>query len=173
MESTRRSVSLSTLLWAGIFGGLISGLVKLGWENILPTRTALRNLTNPPQMLLQQIGIPKHITHLTYTYSGAQMPWVSFIVHFGFSIAFAIIYCLLAQKYAKITIGQGMVFGLAVWVAFHLIIMPLMGTVPAIWNQPIEEHISEALGHMVWMWTIEVFRSNWVLKYGRSRSLLD
>lgn len=34
MESTRRSVSLSTLLWAGIFGGLISGLVKLGWENI-------------------------------------------------------------------------------------------------------------------------------------------
>ncbi|WP_129045127.1 YagU family protein [Companilactobacillus metriopterae] len=143
---------------AGILGGIISGIVKLGWEVLLPPRTIARNLTNPPQELLQQIGFPSHFTHLTYTYSGQQMPWVSFIMHFGFSITFALLYCILAEKFPKITWGQGTVYGLVIWIAFHLIIMPLFGTVPAIWNQPFQEHFSEALGHIVWAWVIEIFR---------------
>lgn len=31
--------------------------------------------------------------------------------------------------------------------------MPLMKTVPSPKDQPLEEHISEALGHIAWMWT--------------------
>lgn len=151
--------NIINLVIVGILGGIISGIVKLGWENLLPPRTVARNLTNPPQELLQQMGIPAHITHLTYVYSGLHMPWVSFIIHFSFSIVFAIIYCILAERFPKITIGQGTVFGLAVWVAFHLIIMPIMGTVPPVWKQPFAEHLSEALGHMVWMWVIDVFRT--------------
>ncbi|WP_125761295.1 YagU family protein [Companilactobacillus hulinensis] len=149
---------LKAVLLSGLLGGIVSGIVKLGWEVLLPPRTIARNMTNPPQELLQQFGFPRTFTHLTYTYSGQQMPWVSFIMHFGFSITFAIIYCLLAEKYPKVTLGQGTIFGLGVWVAFHLVIMPLMGTVPAVWNQPFEEHFSEALGHMIWMWVIEIFR---------------
>ncbi|MFD1471637.1 YagU family protein [Companilactobacillus mishanensis] len=143
---------------AGILGGIMSGIVKLGWEVLLPPRTIARNLTNPPQELLQQFGMPEKITHLTYTYSGQQMPWVSFIMHFGFSITFAIIYCVLAEYFPKVKMGQGTVYGIVIWIAFHLLIMPLMGTVPAVWNQPLSEHFSEALGHAVWAWTIEVFR---------------
>ena len=33
----------------GITAGLVAGLVKLGWENILPPRTPERDQTNPPQ----------------------------------------------------------------------------------------------------------------------------
>ena len=36
--------------------------------------------------------------------------------------------------------------------------MPAMGTVPAPWDQPLEEHFSEALGHVVWLWSIEIVR---------------
>ena len=32
-------------------------------------------------------------------------------------------------------------------------IMPAMKTVPSVHDQPWEEHLSEALGHAVWMWT--------------------
>ncbi|MFT8872612.1 MAG: DUF1440 domain-containing protein [Sporolactobacillus sp.] len=150
---------LSSVIITGILGGIISGIVKLGWECLLPPRTVARNATNPPQQLLQQMGIPSHITHLTYVYSGISCPWVSFIIHFSFSIAFALIYCLLADKFPKITIGQGTVFGLGVWVAFHLIIMPAMGTTPPTWKLPFSEDFSEAIGHMVWMWVIDVFRT--------------
>ena len=71
-----------------------------------------------------------------------------------FSISFATAYAALLEKKVKwLTVDQGVPFGLAVWIAFHLVIMPLMKTVPSPKDQPLEEHISEALGHIAWMWT--------------------
>lgn len=146
--------SLQPIVLAGIAAGTISGLVKLGWENILPPRTADRNAVNPPQTLLQQLGLPAKFTQATYTYSGEQLPWVSYLVHFGFSISFATAYAgLLDKKVRLLTIGHGIPFGLAVWVAFHLVIMPALKTVPAASDQPWQEHLSESLGHAIWMWT--------------------
>jgi len=34
--------------------------------------------------------------------------------------------------------------------------MPMMKTVPSAKDQPTEEHISEALGHIAWMWTNDI-----------------
>ncbi len=139
---------------AGTAAGVISGLVKLGWENILPPRTPERDKVNPPQTLLQQLGIPAKYTQATYEYSGQKLPWVSYLVHFGFSISFATAYAALLEKKVKLlTVGQGIPFGIAVWIAFHLVIMPAMGTVPDAADQPAEEHVSESLGHAIWMWT--------------------
>ena len=97
---------------AGVLGGIVSAIVKFGWEVPLPPRTPERNATNPPQELLQQLGIPENVTHLSYTFNGNEgLPWVSFIVHFSFSIAFAIIYCLLAERFPQIKLWQGAAFG--------------------------------------------------------------
>ena len=52
--------------------------------------------------------------------------------------------------------GSGAIFGLAIWVAFHIGIMPMMKTVPSPKDQPTEEHLSEALGHIAWMWTNDI-----------------
>ena len=102
---------------------------------------------------------PTSVTHLTYTFNGnSDRPYVSFIVHFAFSIAFAIIYCVLAERFPQIKLWQGAAFGIFVYVAFHVVLMPLMGTVPAPWNQPFAEHFSEFFGHIIWLWVIEVFR---------------
>ena len=49
--------SWKNVLIAGTAAGIISGLVKLGWENILPPRTPERNKTNPPQKFMQLILI--------------------------------------------------------------------------------------------------------------------
>ena len=66
---------------------------------------------------------------------------------------FSSLWLLLEKKVKWLTVDQGVPFGLAVWIAFHLVIMPLMKTVPSPKDQPLEEHISEALGHIAWMWT--------------------
>lgn len=57
------------LLFTGIIGGILSGIVKLGWEVMFPPRTPERNATNPPQELLQQMGFSHDFTHQTYTFS--------------------------------------------------------------------------------------------------------
>ncbi|MDO4902869.1 MAG: DUF1440 domain-containing protein [Limosilactobacillus sp.] len=149
-----KKMNTKHVLIAGVAAGLLSGLVKLGWENVLPPRTPERDAVNPPQKLLQQLGMPAELTQATYRYSGQDLPWVSYLIHFGFSAAFATAYAALLDKKVKaLTLGQGIPFGIAVWVAFHLVIMPEMKTVPDAEHQPREEHISEALGHAIWMWT--------------------
>lgn len=155
-DPSRRQIAKTIIV--GIIAGIVSAIVKFGWEVPLPPRTPERNATNPPQELLQQLGFSEQFTHQTYTYLGNDLPWVSFIVHFGFSIAFALIYCLVAEYWPAIKMWQGVVFGLVVWIAFHIILMPIMGTVPAPWDQPFGEHFSESLGHAAWMWVIEIVR---------------
>ncbi|MDO4911903.1 MAG: YagU family protein [Corynebacterium sp.] len=144
--------------WAGILGGILSAIVKFGWEVPFPPRSPERNATNPPQELLQQLGLSPEFTHQTYTILGNDMPWVSFIVHFGFSIVFALIYCLIAERFPIIKLWGGAAFGILVYIAFHVVLMPLWGTVPAPWDQPLAEHLSEFFGHIVWLWAIEVVR---------------
>ena len=155
---TKTHQSWIKLLWAGIIAGLLSGIVKLGWEVMFPPRTPVRDATNPPQQLLQLLGVPSDVTHLTYSFSEHALPWISFIVHYSFSAVIAIIYILLAKKYTKITLGYGALFGIIIWIAFHLIIMPIMQVVPSPFEQPFAEHISELFGHIVWMMVIEMVR---------------
>jgi putative membrane protein len=47
---------------------------------------------------------------------------------------------------------------LFIWFAWHVVLMPALGTIPAPWDQPWEEHFSEITGHAAWMWVIELTR---------------
>lgn len=47
-------------VWYGFVAGMISGMVKIGWENLLPPRTIARNLTNPPQTMMEQNSLVCH-----------------------------------------------------------------------------------------------------------------
>ena len=84
----QKNQSRFKLLIAGIIAGLLSGVVKLGWEVMFPPRTPSRDATNPPQQLLQLLGIPSNITHLTYNFSEHALPWISFIVHYSFCLLY-------------------------------------------------------------------------------------
>lgn len=95
---------------AGSIAGIVSGFVKLGWENLFPPRTPDRDATNPPQQFLQQLGVPSKLTHATYTYSEHKLPWVSFLLHFGFSTSFGAFYTVAGHYLPLLKIGQGTFF---------------------------------------------------------------
>ena len=96
-----------TAVLVGVIAGVFSGIVKFGWEVPFPPRTPERNATNPPQALLELLGVPSDVTHQTYSYLGNDMPWVSFIIHFAFAISFAVLYCVVAEYRPGITLWQG------------------------------------------------------------------
>jgi putative membrane protein len=145
-------------LFLGVVTGIIGGIVKFGAEVPLPPRTPARNMTNPPQELLQQLGFSYDFTHTTISYNGNDVLIVSILAHFAFSIAFATLYCVAAEKYPQIKLWQGVAYGLVIWFAWHIVLMPLLGTIPAPWNQPWQEWFSEIVGHAAWMWVIELTR---------------
>lgn len=158
MRTTTMRQRILTALFIGVVIGIIGAIVKFGWEVPFPPRTPLRDLTNPPQQLLQQMGMSFDITHLTYMYNENARPIVSFIMHFGFSITFGVLYAVVAEYRPSITLWQGAMYGFVVWIAFHILIMPALGTVPAPWDQPFAEHFSEATGHIFWAWVMELAR---------------
>lgn len=141
-------------LWYGFIVGMISGMVKIGWEAIFPPRTPERDAINPPQHLAQQIGIPDDVIFSSVTYGGQTVMPFTLFLHFIFAIAFAFLFILLVQKWKQVAVAQGAVYGLVIWIAWHVVLMPLLGTVPAPWDQPFTEHFSEIFGHIVWAWAI-------------------
>ena len=71
-QATSGSRAPRPLLMAGIgvLAGIFSGIVKFGWEVPFPPRTPERNMTNPPQALLELFGLPPDAT-----LSNIQLAW--------------------------------------------------------------------------------------------------
>lgn len=161
-EPARRNVKVAALV--GVIGGVFSAIVKFGWEVPFPPRTPARNATNPPQTMLEWFGMSPQQSHTTVSFNlNDNLPIYSFIIHFSFAIAFALFYCIAAEYFPKIKLWQGAAFGLLVWIGAHVVFMPLLGWVPSPFpwvegGQTWSEHFSEALGHVVWLWSIEIVR---------------
>ena len=117
MKSKEFQHRMMLAILIGIIIGIIGAIVKFGWEVPFPPRTPLRDLTNPPQQLLQQLGMSFDFTHLTYMYNENPRPIISFIIHFGFSIAFGVRYAVIAEYSPIIRLWQGTAFGVFVWFA--------------------------------------------------------
>lgn len=141
-------------LIAGIAGGIMSGFVKAGVEGVFPPRTPDRPL--PPAEVLQTFGI--NVQDMVYHYSDHIVNWGTSGVHYLFSIVFAVFYCLAAEIFPIVKLWQGLLFGLVITIAFHGVVLPVGGFAPAIWNLPLAELFSEGAGHLLWAWTIEIFR---------------
>jgi periplasmic/secreted protein len=161
-EPARRNVKVAALV--GVIGGVFSAIVKFGWEVPFPPRTPVRNATNPPQTMLEWFGMSPEQSHTTVSFNlNDNLPIYSFIIHFSFAIVFALLYCIAAEYFPKIKLWQGAAFGLLVWIGAHVVFMPLLGWVPSPFpwvegGQTWSEHFSEALGHVVWLWSIEIVR---------------
>lgn len=138
----------------GIIGGILSAFVKSGTEGILPPR--LPGVTPPPVELLQELGV--NLQNMVYTYSDQVINWGGNGVHILFSIVFGVIYCVIAEIFPKVKLGQGLVFALLVVIAFHGICLPVLNLSPAVWNLSADEIYSELIGTCLWMWTIEIVR---------------
>ncbi|WP_245256572.1 YagU family protein [Bartonella tamiae] len=139
---------------AGIGGGIVSGFVKSGTEGVFPPRLPDRAI--PPAEVLKSFGIDT--TNMIYHYSDHIINWGVSGVHYLFSIVFAIVYCLAAEIFPRVKLWQGLAFGVIVTIAFHGIVLPGGGWAPPIWDLPKDELFSESFGHLIWAWTIEIFR---------------
>ncbi|MGL9736173.1 MAG: DUF1440 domain-containing protein [Symbiopectobacterium sp.] len=105
LRTTRDKILVALLV--GIIAGVVCTLAKFGWEIPFPPRTPLRDLTNSPQ----QMGMSFDMSHLSYLYNGNPRPIMSFIMQFGFSITFAVIYCVVAEVWPKIKLWQDALYG--------------------------------------------------------------
>ena len=162
--------SLAKAFGKGAFIGLIGAFVKWGWEVPFPPRDpnvgfpyegmtgavvhngVLQRVT-PPQVFLEQLGLPHD---WTYTFSGVELPLSIFIVHILFSVVFGIFYCVGSLYLNMIRMWYGAVFAVVSNVLAHVVVMPLIGLVPPLSEIPFDENLSEILGHIFWVFVMEM-----------------
>lgn len=96
-QANIKEISIKSI-WYGLIAGMISGMVKIGWENLFPPRTIARNLINPPQHMAMQLGVPKKLVESFVYYSQDQKVfWFTLILHFSFAIVFSILFVFISQ----------------------------------------------------------------------------
>ena len=174
---TKERFGLAALI--GLIAGEFLAFVKWGGEFPLPPRSpqdmfdaacgpesliraadqidCSRNFLNPPYVFLRDyLGVTDPYAAL-YEFAGHAFNYVM-MTHILFSIVFAVGYCVLAEKFPKITLWQGVAVGILVNIAVHVITLPILGLTPPLWTLPWYEHVSEFAGHIVWFWSIEIIR---------------
>lgn len=80
------------------------------------------------------------------------------ITHIIFSLVFAIGYCVVAEVFPKVKLWQGAWAGIVATIAVHWVSFPLLGLTPPLYAIPVDEYISELVGHIFWFWAIEMIR---------------
>ena len=149
-----RNDTYKTALAAGFLGGNLSSFVKWGSEIPFPPREAGR--ISPPFAILKWLGL--NVEDMTYTYTGHVINYGVALMHQGFSVFFGLFYCLLAVPFPRVTLGQGLAFGLVITLLFHGLLLPLGGWAPQLWHISTPEAFSELFGHLLWAWSIEIVR---------------
>ncbi len=152
------------IIYAAIIAGIISALVKSGFEGLIPPRTL--ETVPPPMVLLDKLGF--HVDAMTYHWMGYTINWGGNGVHILFSIVMAIIYCVIAEYLPKVRMLHGIIFGIAVSVLAHGFVVPLLGLSGWLWEAGTEALISEFVGTGFWIWTIEAIRQNMRSEFTRT-----
>lgn len=175
--ATKPKFALAALI--GLIAGVVSAFVKWGAEVPLPPRSPMdmfnaacgpessiraadaidcsRNFLNPPYVFLRDYVDIADPSAAIYEFAGHAFNYFM-LTHIIFSVVFAVGYCLVAEKFPKITMWQGVMAGILATIAVHGISLPLLGLTPPLWTLPWYEYVSELVGHMVWFWSIEIIR---------------
>ncbi|MFJ7883507.1 YagU family protein [Pseudomonas sp. NPDC096917] len=153
-ERPAKDRRIALALLAGVVAGIISALVKSGFETLIPPRTL--STTPPPVILLEKLGF--NVDVMTYEWMGYSINWGGNGVHILFSMTIAIIYCLAVERFPRANLLHGIAFGVGVSVLAHGLVVPLMGLSGWLWIAGPEALISEFVGTAFWIWTIEAVR---------------
>ena len=139
-------------LLVGALAGLIGAGTKALGEVIFPARLPAAN--PPPGILLNKLSflLTRHPLDEPTRKVSVQ------IFHYAFGSAAGAVYGLLAEFFPLVTIGWGVGFGVALLLATHESLVPLLGGSVAPWKLPGQEQISELFTHGIFGATVETLR---------------
>jgi hypothetical protein len=80
------------------------------------------------------------------------------LMHYGFGAGAGALYGALAERVPGATRGNGLPFGVAVWLTADEGAMPALGVTPPRTRLPASAHASSLAGHLVYGLTVEVAR---------------
>ena len=81
------------------------------------------------------------------------------VVHYGFGAAVGALYGVLSELYPVVRVGQGTLYGTAVWLGADQLALPALGYAPPAQERPANEHVYGASAHAVYGVVTETVRN--------------
>ena len=145
--------NLAKGLLCGLIGGFAGCVAKIAGELVYNPRT--QGQTAPPVVLERKlVGHP-----MTHTQEQVGMQ----VVHFVFGGGTGAIYGVIAEVAPIVTAGYGSAFGFVLQFFTHESLVPAAGLDVPPWKQPLREHSSEFVTHVMYGVATEVTR-RWMRK---------
>ena len=137
---------------AGAAGGLVGAGTKLLGEAIFPPRA-------PGEPVPPAVAVSRLVEWLSgnpLLKDKEMLATQAF--HWTFSIGAGLVYGALVEVFPRARIGRGVGFGLALCLATHETLLPLLGFSLPFGEIPLKEHLSELLTHALYGFTVEEVR---------------
>jgi putative membrane protein len=153
-------------LVAGVAGGLLASLVmeqfQLLWRKVSEGIQRASNEEKPkrpkakPATIKAAQSISKNVFRKNLLESQERL--AGEMVHYAMGTTSAAIYGMLAEASPITNLGDGLVFGTAVWLLADEVSVPALGFSEAPQKIPLATHIHALASHLIYGWTTEIVR---------------
>lgn len=101
----------------------------------------------PPEIIIQDLA---RRAHLHWRLSKRQVLLATLVSHFGFGTAMGLFYRPVERYMPGPSLVKGSGFGLLVWVASYLGLLPALGLVESAYREPGRRNLMMIAAHLVW-----------------------
>lgn len=147
LQHIRETRTGQSLLQGGIAGFIATGpmsLFMLATQRFLPKR---QQYALPPEIITEELA---HRTHVRWHINKKQVKAATVVSHFGYGAAMGMLYVLLEKKVSLPSPVKGVLFGLVVWVASYLGVLPLIGMSESGQREPGKRNLMMIAAHAIW-----------------------
>jgi uncharacterized membrane protein YagU involved in acid resistance len=129
---------------AGFMGTVPMTVFMLATQRFLPRG---QRYDLPPEIITKQLtaraGIKQHMNK-------SQILAATTAAHFGYGAAMGLLYGPLVRRLPLPGIAKGILFGLVVWAASYLGLLPLLGISASAGKEPLRRNLMMMAAHVVW-----------------------
>lgn len=129
---------------AGFVATAPMSVFMLATQRFLPKR---QRYQLPPEMIISEMAQRAHVRHRL---NKQMVLGATLVSHFGYGTAMGATYGPLHKRVPLPTVAQGVLFGLLVWAASYLGLLPLLGISASGDREPLRRNLMMIAAHIVW-----------------------
>ena len=129
---------------AGFVATLPMTIFMLATQRFLPKR---QQYELPPEMIVKDLS---HKMHIRHHLNKQLILGATTASHFGYGAAMGAGYGPLQKRVPLPTVAQGVLYGLVVWAASYLGLLPVLGISASGHKEPLRRNLMMIAAHIVW-----------------------
>jgi len=153
LQHVREAQAGRAWLQGGLAGFVATGpmtLFMLVTQRFLPKR---QQYALPPEIITEELA---HRTHVRWHMNKMQVKAATLVSHFGYGAAMGVLYGVLGKKIPLPSPVKGVLFGLIVWAASYLGLLPLIGMLESGQRETGRRNRMMIAAHVIWGSTMGV-----------------